>query len=78
MKPFLPKRFQPYAFGLLLSGMMSFIVSGISTALAVGVHGDFPLQWLSAWAPSWAIAFPSVLVVAPFVQRILARIVRPG
>lgn len=77
MQPFLPKWLEPYAFGLLLSGMMSFLVSGMSTALAVGLHGDFPLQWLSAWLPSWAVAFPSVLIVAPFVRRILARIVRP-
>ena len=78
MQPFLPKRLEPYAFGLLLSGMMSFLVSGLSTALAVGVNANFPLFWLSAWLPSWAIAFPSVLVVAPFVRRILARIVIPG
>ena len=76
MKPFLPKRLEPYAFGLLLSGMMSFLVSGLSTALAAGVHANFPQLWLSAWLPSWAIAFPSVLVVAPFVRRILSRIVR--
>jgi fructose-specific phosphotransferase system IIC component len=75
---FLPKRLEPYAFGLLLSGMMSFIVSGISTALAAGVHAGFMLLWLKAWVPSWSIAFPSVLVVAPLVRRILLGIVRPG
>ena len=76
MRPFLPKRLEPYAFGLLLSGMMSFLVSGLSTALAIGVDANFPLMWLSAWLPSWSIAFPSVLVVAPFVRRVLSRIVR--
>ena len=78
MKPFLPKRLEFYAFGLLLSGMMSFLVSGISTALAAGVDAEFPLKWILAWLPSWSIAFPSVLVVAPFVRRILGRIVRPS
>lgn len=78
MQPFLPKWLEPYAFGLMLSGMMSFLVSGLSTALAAGVNAHFPLMWLSAWLPSWAIAFPSVLVVAPFVRRILARIIIPG
>ena len=75
MVPFLPKRFEALAFGLLLSGMMSFIVSGLSTALSLGLSADFPLFWLRAWLPSWAIAFPAVLVVAPFVRRILARVV---
>lgn len=78
MTHFLPKRLEPYAFGLLLSGMMSFLVSGVSTALAAGLNAGFPLLWLSAWLPSWAIAFPGVLVVAPFVRRILGRIVRPA
>jgi hypothetical protein len=76
MTPFLPKRAEPIAFGLLLSGMMSFIVSGISTIIAIGATMDLPLRWLLAWMPSWAVAFPAVLVVAPFVRRILRQIVR--
>ncbi len=75
MKPFLPKRLEQIAFGFLLSGMMSFIVSGISTALAKGVSGALPLQWLLAWIPSWTVAFPAVLVVAPLVRRILGQII---
>lgn len=55
--------------------MMSCIVSGLATALGLGLSVEFPLLWLRAWLPSWAIAFPAVLVVAPFVRRILAQIV---
>lgn len=75
MKPFLPKRYEQIAFGLLLSGMMSFIVSGLATFLGLGLSADFLFHWIKAWLPSWAFAFPVVLVVAPFVRRILARIV---
>ena len=75
MRPFLPRRFETVAFGLLLSGMMSFIVSGVSTLIASGLGPGFPVLWMSAWLPSWAIAFPSVLVVAPIVRRILKQIV---
>ncbi len=75
MKPFIPRRLEFLAFGLLLSGMMSFIVSGISTLLAVGA-GDFSATlWIGTWLPSWGIAFPAVLVVAPAVRRILHRFV---
>jgi ABC-type sulfate transport system permease subunit len=77
MTPFIPKRLEPVAFGFLLSGMMSLIVSGISTVLAVGLDAAFLGQWMTAWAPSWAFAFPAVLVVAPFVRRILKHIVKP-
>ena len=75
MKPFLPRRLEPIAFGLLLSGMMSCIVSGLSTAIASGVDAGFLIRWMAAWFPSWAVAFPAVLIVAPLVRRILKGIV---
>jgi hypothetical protein len=75
VKPFLPKRLEHVAFGFLLSGMMSFLVSGFATLISIGLSPEFPLLWLTAWLPSWALAFPTVLVVAPFVRRVLARIV---
>ena len=77
MKPFLPARYEHVAFGLLLSGMMSFLVSGFSTLLTIGFVNHFPATWLQAWLPSWALAFPVVLFVAPLVRRILHRIVLP-
>ncbi|MDO9416612.1 DUF2798 domain-containing protein [Pararhizobium sp.] len=75
MKPFLPKRFEMMAFSLMLSGMMSFIVSGLATALSIGMPSDFVFHWVKAWLPSWGIAFPAVLIVAPLVRRILSKII---
>lgn len=74
MRAFIPKRLEPVAFGFLLSGMMSFLVSGLSLLLALGFPGMLS-KWLPAWLSAWALAFPAVLVVAPFVRRILKRIV---
>ncbi len=78
MRRFLPRRLEPIAFGLMLTCIMTFSVSGLSTVLATGVHAGLPLLWLRAWMSSWAIAFPIVLFVAPFVRRVLDRIVLPG
>jgi hypothetical protein len=70
-------------FGLLLSGLMSLIVSGISTAKALGFgvitadSANFVPSWLSAWVASWMVAFPVVLVVAPFVRRTVDRLLPP-
>lgn len=72
----IPARFAPILFGFILSGLMSLLVSGISTALAVPIDADFPGIWISGWLPSWAVAFPAVLVVAPITRRIVARLVR--
>jgi len=74
----IPKRYEHIVFGALLSGMMSFIVSGVSTLLALGPVSGFFVKWIAAWLPSWSIAFPTVLVVAPVVRRILHRIVKEG
>ena len=77
MRPFVPRRLEPVAFGLLLSGLMSLLVSGVSTFLAIGAGPGFAGTWLGAWVSSWAVAFPAVLVVAPIVRRVLSRIVLP-
>lgn len=72
----MPPRAAPFLFGFLLSGMMSLIVSGIATFRALGLSETFVGLWGSSWISSWAVAFPTVLVVAPLVRRIVARLVR--
>lgn len=66
-------RFAPVLFALLLSGMMSFVVSGIATLQAGGAVDGFFWLWLSAWLPSWCAAFPTALIAAPVVRRIVTR-----
>ena len=74
----IPARYAHILFGLILSGLMSLMVSGISTALASGVDAGFPMRWIvGAWLPSWAVAFPAVLVVAPITRRLVAALTRP-
>lgn len=72
----IPARFAPILFGLILSGLMSCVVSGIATFRAVGLPPGFVTLWMTAWAPSWAVAFPTVLVVAPVTRRIVAALTR--
>ncbi|HRH28419.1 MAG TPA: DUF2798 domain-containing protein [Aquabacterium sp.] len=74
----IPKKYAPILFGLLLSGLMSFLVAGISTLRAVGpVHGFMGI-WMGAWLTAWAIAFPAVLVVAPITRRLVERLTQNG
>lgn len=72
----MPARFAPALFGFVLSGMMSFIVSGIATFRTAGLVDGFLGLWINAWLPSWLIAFPVVLVVAPFARRVVGLLVR--
>ncbi|MEO6300169.1 MAG: DUF2798 domain-containing protein [Paracoccaceae bacterium] len=70
----IPARYAPILFGFLLSGMMSCIVSGLSTFRALGMGPEFAGLGMGNWAVSWATAFPVVLVVAPVTRRIVARL----
>lgn len=69
----IPKKYSHILFGLILSGLMSMLVSGIATVRVTGVVDTFPLSWFEAWLTSWAVAFPSVLVVAPIARRLVNR-----
>jgi hypothetical protein len=60
---------------LLLTFLMTFIVSFISTLRGVGVTPDFVRVWFSAWGWSWLVAFPALLGILPVVRRATAAIV---
>lgn len=71
-----PQRFAPLLFGLILSGLMSLLVSGIATWRAVGFDESYPSLWLGAWLTAWMVAFPTVLVVAPLTRKLVGLLVR--
>ena len=75
--PKLPARFHAIALPFVLSILMTCVVSGVSTWRAVGIVPDFTRIWMSAWALSWAVAFPVVMFVLPLSRRIVAALVEP-
>lgn len=70
------KKYESILFGFFLSGMMSFLVSGISTLRATGLVVDFINIWLGAWLVAWSIAFPAVLFAAPFTRGAVRRLIK--
>jgi hypothetical protein len=73
---FVPARFTNAAFGLLLSGLMTSIVSAVATIRNVGLDDATVGKWFNAFSASWPITFPTVLIVAPIVRRIVGRLTR--
>ena len=67
-------KLQPILFGLILSGFMSALVSGVTLLRTTGLVDGFGGYWLNAWVWAWAVAFPAVLVFAPIARRIVARL----
>jgi hypothetical protein len=71
----LPARYGAIVVPLILSILMTFIVSGISTVKSLGLSAGVLPAWLAAWGLSWVVAFPTLIVVLPFVRRLAAVVV---
>ncbi|WP_225907026.1 DUF2798 domain-containing protein [Methyloradius palustris] len=56
---------------------MTFVVSFISTLRSIGLTNHLFHIWMGAWALSWAIAFPTLLMVLPLVKKTTQALVKP-
>lgn len=74
----IPARFAHLTFSFFLSGMMSFIITGVATFRAIGLSGSLLHLWITAWPISWLIAFPAVTIVAPVARRLSTMVTRKG
>ena len=72
----LPPRFNHILVPMILTFFMPAIVAAVSTAIAVGLNFTALWIWPSAWMASWAIAFPSALLVLPFARWLTGFVVR--
>jgi hypothetical protein len=68
----LPSRYAAIVMPLVLSVLMTFVVSAISTLRSLGPTPAFIATWPAAWGISWLVAFPTLLAVLPLVRRIVA------
>ncbi|UCU98178.1 DUF2798 domain-containing protein [Acidovorax radicis] len=68
----IPARYGPVLFSLILSGVMSLLVSGISTFRALQPQQDWVSLWAGAWLTGWLFAFPAVMLAAPLARKVVA------
>jgi hypothetical protein len=73
----IPAKYSNLLFGGLLSFIMVTIISGSVVFANQGFTRDFFQLWLKGFITAWPIAFPSVLLVAPFVRKIVSRLTEP-
>ena len=69
-----PARYSNVLFGGMLSVIMVSIISGAVVLINQGYGSEFFSRWFRGFITAWPIAFPTVLVVAPFVRRVVAKI----
>lgn len=68
--PKLPVKWATVVIPFFLSCLMSGIISFINMLRNLGWHDGFMAFWFENWLVSWAIAFPVVLVLLPWVRRL--------
>ena len=74
----IPARYAGVVMPFILSMLMTCIVSLICTLKTNGLSKDLLHIWLSAWGLSWLVAFPTLLLILPFVRKLTALIVEPS
>lgn len=73
----IPAKYTWLVMPAILALLMTFVVSGISTLRAIGLAPDFLAKWMGSWGISYAVAYPTLLVVMPVVRRIVGLIMAP-
>lgn len=70
----IPARYSNLLFGGLLSAIMVTVVSGAVVIVTQGIDADFLYHWFKGFATAWPIAFPTVVVVAPLVRKLVNKL----
>lgn len=73
-----PARFAPVIFSALLSAIMVCVVSGSVLAMNQGIDDQFLQSWMKSCVTTWPIAFPTVMVVAPLVRKVVKMVTYEG
>ena len=64
-----PKKYSNLIYALLMSIFMGLMMAAVLTAILTGMNGDFVTRWLKAFIQVWPVAFPILLILAPFVRK---------
>ncbi len=73
-----PARFAGILMPFILSIIMTMVVSAVATVKNLGIGPNFVSDWLPAWAMSWVIAFPTLLMALPITRRLVRMLVHPA
>ncbi|CUA92084.1 Protein of unknown function (DUF2798) [Pannonibacter indicus] len=73
-----PARYAGVLMPFVLSILMTMAVSAVATAKNLGFGPEFLANWPSAWALSWVIAFPVLLIALPLTRRLVCLLVEPA
>ncbi|MFC0180949.1 DUF2798 domain-containing protein [Thorsellia kenyensis] len=62
-------------FSFLMSMCMAFFMSGWVTFVNIGFESHYFKTWMRSFMFAWPAAFTIVIILAPFIHKITAKIV---
>ncbi len=66
-----PKKYEKLLFSFIVALLMAFVMSLVITWLNLGFVENFAKIWLSACYKGFLVGFPTFLLVAPYVKRLV-------
>ena len=63
-------RYFRFVFAFIMALFMSLIISGVLTYVNLGFADGFFGIWMAGYAKALAVAYPSILVIAPLTTKI--------
>lgn len=72
----IPAKYEIRVFQFMLTGLMTFFVSGAVTLINLGFDGFQFKGWMQGWASTWPVAFVVIIFAAPIAQRIAKKLIK--
>ncbi len=70
------RKYQRVVFSFFMALLMSGIMSLVISVFNVGLVSNIISIWLRAWSFAFVVAFPTILVVAPLVHKLVAMVLQ--
>ncbi len=70
----IPSRYLPQVQSFLLALVMTLIMSFFITFINLGFIEKFTNIWMHAWGVAFVIAFPTLLLIVPYVRKLAMKI----
>lgn len=74
----IPTRFTPVVFAFYMAGIMAMLMCLVIVAAGSGIGNGYLLRVLHAYQLAMPVAFICVMIVRPFVVKLVALTVKPG
>ena len=68
-------KYQKLVFSFFMALLMSCIMSFVITLFNVGFIENVLFTWLKAWAFAFVVAFPTINLVAPIVNKLVSLVI---